>query len=345
MIIREVEIKPFTIELNKPFKNANTEITNRQGFIIKIIDELGSVGYGEISPFPGLSMESIESLVPIVKTLEKILINLKFSDDVFQSTVNFPSVNFGLSQALHSIFILREGMRLDWNCNATISVNGIIGIQSPQKTLKNVEKLIKNGFETIKIKVGYKDIEDDLENVKLISQNFSSDIKYRLDANGKWDIDKALYAVEQLENINIEYLEQPVKELSELIQLSKISKIPIAVDESIRSKDDVELIIELSNIQYFVLKPSIMGSLESSINLLKLIEAKDCKAILSSVFESSIGKSALVFLASLVNSSSAHGLAPGAYLKNDVVNDPFPIVKGKINFNSQMYPPKFNFIK
>jgi o-succinylbenzoate synthase len=345
MIIREVEIKPFTIELNKPFKNANTEIASRQGFIIKIIDELGRVGYGEISPFPGLSMESIESIVPIVKTLEKKLINLKFSDDVFQSIVDFPSVNFGLSQALHSIFILREGMRLDLNCNATISVNGIIGIQSPQKTLKNVEKLIKNGFETIKIKVGYKDIEDDLENVKLISQNFSSNIKYRLDANGKWDIDKALYAVEHLENINIEYLEQPVKELSELIQLSKISKIPIAVDESIRSKDDVELIIELSNIQYFVLKPSIMGSLESAIDLIKLIEAKNCKAILSSVFESSIGKSALVFLASLVNSSSAHGLAPGAYLNNDVVNDPFPIVKGKINFNSQMYPPKFNFFK
>ena len=52
MIIREVEIKPFAIELNKPFKNANTEISNRQGLIIKITDELGGVGYGEISPFP-----------------------------------------------------------------------------------------------------------------------------------------------------------------------------------------------------------------------------------------------------------------------------------------------------
>ena len=62
------------------------------------------------------------------------------------------------------------------------------------------------------------------------------------------------------------------------------------------------------------------------------------------LFESSIGKSALVFLASLVNSSSAHGLAPGTYLNNDIVNDPFPIMKGKINFIPQMYPPKFNFI-
>ncbi len=65
MIIRKFESTPFEIKLKKPFINSNVTISNRQGLIIKIADELGNIGYGEISPLPGSSVESYESIIKI----------------------------------------------------------------------------------------------------------------------------------------------------------------------------------------------------------------------------------------------------------------------------------------
>ena len=345
MIIRKFKSIPFVIRLKKLFINSNIEISKRQGFIIKITDEQGNKGYGEIAPLPGSSLESYESIIPIIKELKERMIGSELNSDVFQNINNYPSVEFGLSQAFHSIFLLRNGLNPEWKLNSIISVNGIIGMMPKSEALNKVEKLVENGFKTIKIKVGREKIEDDIDLIKSFSENFSSDIKYRLDANGKWDIDKTKFAVKHLENINVEYLEQPVKKFDELIKLSSISKIPIAADESIRSSSDVQTMLLESNIQYIVLKPSIMGGITESIDLINLIETKKHKVIISSAFESSIGRSALVFLSSLVKNNSAHGLAVSSYFSNDIAEDTYPIVNGKINFDEKMYPPKFSFIK
>jgi len=345
MIIREFDSIPFEIRLKRPFINSNYEISKRQGLIVKITDELGNKGYGEIAPLPGSSEESFESIVPIIKELKESMIGSELNSDFFQNLKNYPSAEFGLSQALRSIFLLRNGLNPEWKFNSIISVNGIIGMMSKSEALNKVEKLVENGFKTIKIKVGHEKIEDDIELVKSIAENFSSDIKYRLDANGKWDIDKTKFAVKHLENINVEYLEQPVKEFDELIKLSSNSKIPIAADESIRTANDAKTMLAESNIQYFVLKPSIMGSITESIELINLIETENRRVIITSAFESSIGRSALVFLSSLVKNNLAHGLAASSYFSNDIAEDVYPIVNGKINFDKKMYPPKFSFIK
>lgn len=345
MIIRKHTSHPFEIKLKKPFINSNYEISKRQGFIIELTDEFGNKGYGEISPLLGSSEESFENIIPIIKELEKRITGLELNSNVFQLVNSFPSVEFGISQALHSIFLFRDGLNPDWKFNSVISVNGVIGILPKNEVLNKAGKLIESGFKTIKIKVGRKSIEDDIDIVKSIAENSSSDVKFRLDANCNWDIDKTKFAVKHLRNINVEYIEQPVKEFHELIKLSNICQIPIAADESIRSANDVKAMLAESSIQHFVLKPSLMGNIAETIDLINMIEKEKRKVIISSAFESSVGRSALVFLSSLVKNNSAHGLNVSSYFSNDITEDAYPIVNGKINFDVKMYPPKFNFVK
>ncbi|NOX64731.1 MAG: hypothetical protein GXO85_02775 [Chlorobi bacterium] len=73
MIMRKFESVPFEIKLKKPFKNSIVEISNRQGFILKITDEIGNIGYGEISPLPGSSEETFKSVIPIIRELKERL--------------------------------------------------------------------------------------------------------------------------------------------------------------------------------------------------------------------------------------------------------------------------------
>lgn len=345
MIIQKFDFYPFEIKLKKPFTNSNIVISKRQGFIIEIADELGNKGYGEVSPLPGSSEESYESIIPIIKELEQRLIGSELNSDIFQFVVNVPSVEFGISQALHSIFLLRDGLNPDWKFNSIISVNGIIGILPKSKALNKAEEIVENGFKTIKIKVGRENIEDDIDLIKSIAEKYGRDMKYRLDVNGKWNIDKTKFVVKRLENVNVEYLEQPVKEFNELIKLSNICKTPIAADESIRSTNDVKTMLSESNIQYFVLKPTLIGNIAGTIDIINTIEKEDRKIIISSAFESSVGRSALVFLSSLLKSNYAHGLAVASFFSNDIAEDAYPIVNGKIKFDKKKYPPKLNFVK
>ena len=345
MIIQKFDSYPFEIKLKEPFINSNIEISKRQGFIIEIADELGNTGYGEVSPLPGSSEESFESIIPIIKELEQRIIGSELNSDIFQLVVNVPSVEFGISQALQSIFLLRDGLNPEWKFNSIISVNGIIGMLPKGEALNKAEELVENRFKTIKIKVGREKIADDIDIVKTIAENFRSDIKYRLDVNGKWNIDKTKFVVKHLENINVEYLEQPVNEFNELIKLSNICKTPIAADESIRSTSDVKVLLSESNIQYFVLKPTQMGNIAGTIDIINTIEKEDRKVIISSAFESSVGRSALVFLSSLLKSNYAHGLAVASFFSNDIAEDVYPIANGKIEFDKKMYPPKLNFVK
>ncbi len=98
MIIQKFDSYPFEIKLKEPFINSNIEISKRQGFIIEIADELGNTGYGEVSPLPGSSEESFESIIPIIKELEQRIIGSELNSDIFQLVVNVPSVEFGISQ-------------------------------------------------------------------------------------------------------------------------------------------------------------------------------------------------------------------------------------------------------
>ena len=72
MIIKEFDIVPYKINLRHPFIYANNKISYRQGYILKVIDEMKNSAYGNISPLPGLSQESFNDLSPLLLKLKSL---------------------------------------------------------------------------------------------------------------------------------------------------------------------------------------------------------------------------------------------------------------------------------
>ncbi|CAM9873434.1 unnamed protein product [Choristocarpus tenellus] len=75
----------------------------------------------------------------------------------------------------------------------------------------------------------------------------------------------------------------------------------------------------------FVIKPSILGSMEKSARLCRrAAAAAGVKAVLSSVFESGVGLAhASIFASVFADKGVAHGLSTYARLCNDVVSPGF----------------------
>lgn len=350
MIIQNFNFSSFNLKLKKPLRNASFSIESRNGFIIKITDENNFVGYGEVSPLQGFSAETLEECEVALNSLYYMIISKSVKNEKFDliselhAISNLPSLLFGIEQAVISLLIQRGELNSLLTHEKKILVNGIVGIGSNEETLRELDDLLAADFKTIKIKLGINNVEDDVEFVKQITNRIDDSIKIRLDVNGNWNYQQAEFAVNNLPHTKIELLEQPVNNINELVMLSDFSQIPIAIDESINNVAEAKNIIERSNITNIVLKPSILGSIIQTISLIKSAENLGKKIIISSAFESVIGRSALVMIASFVKGNHAHGLNTAKYFVSDLATDEYLVSKGEILFNPNNNPPKFNGI-
>lgn len=351
MIIKDFKYFPFSLKLKTPFQSSAQTIKQRDGFIISLTDELGNQSFGEASPLSGFSKETHNDLIQNLSEIKTKLVDFFLSEDLTAinnqlSTLKLvPSLRFALEQATLSLLIERNKSfiyQFIGNSKSEINVNAVFGFGEPNEILSAVEKKIDNGYNTIKIKIGRDNFEDDLKLIRGLRKKFGKEVNIRLDANGKWGLEEANKYLELLSPFNIQYIEEPCNNLRSLIKLSEVSLIPIAVDESTYTIDDLFEVINNSNIEFIVLKPMVLGGLISSLEIIKKAEKKNKKIIISSSLESAVGKSGLVLLATITNHNFAHGLDTSRFFENDICADPFTVKAGKINLSRENYPPHFN---
>jgi o-succinylbenzoate synthase len=354
MTIKDFKYSPFSLKFSTPFQTSTQLFNVKEGFIISLTDDLGNVAVGECSPLSGFSSETITDTERILKGLRFQLPGFSLEETISSITeflsefVLVPSLRFALEQVFISLMIKRNSKFLDDNfgkVKSEIPINAIIGFDYTENILLKIDKKIKLGFETFKIKIGRDNFEEDYELVQTIRNKFGNGVNLRLDANGKWNNYDCLNYLERLSTFNIQYIEDPTSEIDSLIEISENSSIPIAVDEPLKIFKDVAKIINYSNIKFIILKPMIFGGIISSIQLIKEAEDQNKNIIISSSFESAIGKSVLVLIAAHLHHTFAHGLDTNNFFIQDIDKDSFSVKNGKIYFNENAYPPKYNLSK
>ena len=210
----------------------------------------------------------------------------------------------------------------------TVKVNATL------PAVDNVKEVLEpfGSFEVVKIKVAEKGqtLEDDFRRINTVLELYP-ETRIRLDANGAFDIETALKLSEYLlrNNINLEYLEQPVKTIAEMaeLKLKLQGTIKIAADESVRKVSDPLAVAQANAADILVLKAAPLGGITNAIAIAK--EA-GLPVVVSSALETSIGLSMGAYLAAELNSPYASGLATAALLAEDVTDKPLMPVDGEI---------------
>lgn len=87
----------------------------------------------------------------------------------------------------------------------------------------------------------------------------------------------------------------------------------------------------------------VSGGFFETLEIITRGALKDKNIIISSSFETPLGKSLLVLLASLTHHSYAHGLDTADLLEEGPQADPYKVEAGKIFFSPAGYPPQFNY--
>jgi len=85
-----------------------------------------------------------------------------------------------------------------------------MGAYEPDRARRRSAELVQEGFHTIKVKVG-RDVEQDIERVRIVREQIGADRELYIDANCGWDADTAIAAVTRMEDmgLNVAMFEQP----------------------------------------------------------------------------------------------------------------------------------------
>jgi len=179
------------------------------------------------------------------------------------------------------------------------------------------------GAAHVKVKVGD---AGDVDRVAAVRDAVGRSGRVRLDANGAWDVEGAVGAIDRLSRYDPELVEQPVATLEALAEVRRRVTVPVAADESVRGVDDARALRRLDAADAVVLKVQPLGGVAPAM---EVAEAAGVPAIVTSMYETSVGLAAgLALAAALPELPWACGLGTASLLAADVVADPLLPVDG-----------------
>jgi len=344
--IAAFDVYQYTLELNQPLTICDQQLQNRQGLIIHLKSENGENGFGEVAPLPGFSQETLSEVCDQIhllrsKTCDQTVPEglTKFKGQFNQWLDPFSlkaSLRFGFESAvLHLLANTLNTSVVKLIPTAMTHQVRVTGLLSGPKDqlITQTNELIKQGFSEIKLKVGG-DLDEDIEKVIIVNDAAFGKVLLHVDVNQKWDFEQAVAFGKAIGCAAVSYIEEPFKDTSKIPEFFDQTLIPVALDESLQNLT-LEEIKSISGVETIVLKPTVLGGIEKTLQLMTQAENFALDAVISSSFESSIGMWMLANIVEVSSHNTAAGLDTLKWFKSDVLKSPLAIEGGVISFEKR----------
>ena len=325
----KITIEERVLHFKQPAGTSRGVYTERRSWFVNMSDGV-AVGIGECAPLPQLSCDDIPNYGEVLR---------RFCDDVertgeidYEALRDYPSMLFGLETAMLN---LQNGEQLFDTAfsrgDVGIPINGLVWMGTFEEMQQRIEEKLAKGFRCVKLKIGAIDFDAELELIKKIRSRFSyHDVELRVDANGAFPYEEALYELELLSQYALHSIEQPIRarQWSYMSELCRESPLPIALDEELIGVNDPEQKRQMLNIikpRYIILKPSLHGGMMGCREWIETAKDMGIGSWITSALESNIGLNSIAQFCSAVYGDSIsmpQGLGTGQLFTD---NFPMPL--------------------
>jgi o-succinylbenzoate synthase len=329
-----VDILPYELGLRSPMATAHRIVGDRRGALVRLADgELN--GWGDLCPMPGWSSVDLDAALA---RLDDVGPNVgDDSSQVLDHLASMPEARAAFAGAVHDIAAQRAGVPLAAHLAEAplerVAVNATIGAADVSLALTNVNLAIANGITTVKLKVAHRRLESDLALIEGARRTLGDAGEIRLDANGGWRPDEAVEALAAAARYDIAFCEEPTAGIDEIAAVGAASPVPVAVDESVRSVEDLTSALDAGSIAVVVVKPQAVGGPDVAMRAIGLATAAGVTPIVTSMIDSAVGVAHAAHVAAASGAEVAHGLATSALLAADVAT-PLPVEDGYITVST-----------
>lgn len=326
--LARVDVFRRELQFKSPARTSRDTLLSKPSWFLCVETSDGRTAWGECSLIPGLSPDKASDV-------EAFFDALKASNVLSLESVpmHLPAVRMAVEMVIRSLHTenpvgyfpgaFTRGER-------ALEMNGLIWMDEPDGMMVQAKKLLDQGFNTLKMKVGSRPFELEVGWLRELREEAGTSVTLRCDANGafsraepRWTPMRKLEALAALAFHSIEQPLQP-EDTSALGQLCLDSPLPIALDESLIGVHGSlqPTLLERIRPQFLVLKPSLIGGFEQAQHWVSHAEAMGMGWWVTSALESNLGLYAIAqWVSDGVETSQPllpQGLGTGGLFTNNV---------------------------
>jgi len=218
----KLEHSLYEARFRAPFFTSRGTINELQRVCVRLPDDDGATGAGEVTPLPWYDGVDVAQVVDALQA---------WHPDGPLPTL--PQAAAAIDTALWDLRGRRAGAPV-WKLLGASSaepvvVNATIAAEDRASAAAQAAQARAAGFTTVKLKVG---LGDDAGRVAAVRAAAGPDMRLRLDANGAWSPEEAVRWLRVFEPSGIELCEEPVTGLEALAWVAGASPVPVALDET-----------------------------------------------------------------------------------------------------------------
>lgn len=348
----QVHYQPHNLQFKFEAGTSRGVLTEKTSWFVMVYDdaEPSVMGVGECGPLKGLSIDDRpdfeDKLQEICQSFNRLDLEIyawNISIILEQLVGNqWPSIRFGFESAM--LDYLNGGKRILFpnsfvEGQSSIPINGLVWMGTRDFMVRQVEEKINAGFDTIKLKIGAIDFEQECAILAHIRQHFSAkEITLRVDANGAFDDSNVRERLKKLAEFDIHSIEQPIRprQLELMAELCETSPVPIALDEELIDNFDYAAkrkLLKNSKPQYIILKPTLLGGFDATREWIETAHRLEIGWWITSALESNVGLNAIAQFTAEFDNPLPQGLGTGQLYHNNI-DSPLQIEKGYLHYNA-----------
>jgi O-succinylbenzoate synthase len=311
-----LQFRRYRLPLRAALRTATEVWTEREGIIVRMENEAGRVGFGEVASIPAFGTETVNTAEAALRSLGE-----------WPTEEQLDAVPVGLACVRHALGEAQAGL-VATGPEPSTNDSGRAGTPLPARrgtesapylftaavptdyravaallpagraALPQLAPKLEAGFRVFKWKVGVGAAADELALLDDLCAELPKGAKLRLDANGAWQRRDAERWLERCAERPIEFIEQPCfapksagdtawrRAEDTLRGLAEDYPTPIALDESLVSDADATRWLGAGWHGWFVVKPTLLAN---ATTVLAQLTAAKATVVFSSAIETAVG--------------------------------------------------------
>ncbi len=329
--IKTLTLHEIRLQLREPFTISSGTISMRRILLLELTSMEGATAWAECvaGEMPNYSPETIDTCAFAIRewiALRVLGRTFDHPNDVSpELECNFRGhrmAKAAIEMGVWALSAIHEGVSLAEQIGGQreeIETGISLGIEpTPADLVERARAAFEEGYRKVKIKI---QPGSDIEFLQAARDAVGSDAALMADANNAYtsaDFDH----LARFDELNLMMIEQPLAwdDVVQHAELQKRMRTPICLDESITGCDRAADMIALGSGRIVNIKPGRVGGFSESIRIHDLCAKHGIPVWCGGMFESGIGRSYNVALASLPNFTLPGDLSPSArYWEQDIV--------------------------
>jgi o-succinylbenzoate synthase len=329
--VRSFEVRPFRLPLVRPGPDGAI----REGAVVRLETSDGIVGLGEASPAEWVGGEPLALAIAGLERVAAGAPGASLRDLERRLEELSAAARFALDCALADAEARRRGVPLvrllGGSAEGSLGLSRLLDEEGADEVERAASAAAAAGFRAIKLKIGRRPIAEDVARARAARAGAGPGVGFRLDANRVYEEDEAAEVLERVRPLAIELVEEPLREPAPeaLARLRRIG-VPLALDETIASADDLVRFADAGAIDAVVVKLARVGGFAQALRIGRLAAPRRVTVVVTDSIETSIGRSAALHLAAaIVGEPRAVGLGGASRLAGDVARPSVPAAPGR----------------